>query len=548
MAANARTSALANRAFLTEVSWHPRGRTRIASTKGLPLSRESYIRQSLLQLPLFLLLFGIFSASMIVPAVYGVSVRELDAARAFFYAGLLGVIAFSMIAVAHAGRSPRHGALGPLMSLFSAFVFLPLMLAIPFVEALPTTRFVNAYFEMVSAITTTGATVFEDPERLGRTLHLWRAQVGWMGGLLMWIAASAILAPLHLGGFEVTSQAEPGRRDAGSGDQRRAANPRARLVRVTRALLPIYVALTLLLWLLQLFGGQEPLVAICHAMSIMATSGISSIGGTQDAGLGITGEMVMLLFMLFALSRLTFSQDTVTATQGGLLTDPEFRIGLIVVIIVPLAIFLRHWVGAYDVAAFENFSQAASALWGAVFTVMSFLTTTGFVSEHWAGAQDWSGLTTPGIILMGLALIGGGVATTAGGVKLLRVFALYRNGVREMERLVHPNSVSGAGTAGRRLQSNGAFIAWIFFMLFAVSLAGVTLLLALSGASFEEALVLSVAALSTTGPLIDHAMEDPIRLIELSLGAKAILCGAMVLGRLETLAIIALVTPDLWRA
>ena len=85
-------------------------------------------------------------------------------------------------------------------------------------------------------------------------------------------------------------------------------------------------------------------------------------------------------------------------------------------------------------------------------------------------------------------------------------------------------------------------------MLFAISLASVTLLLALSGASFEEALVLSVAALSTTGPLVDHAKEDPIRIIELSIGAKAVLSGAMVLGRLETLAIIALVTPDLWRA
>lgn len=512
------------------------------------MSRESYIRNALLQLPLFLLLFGIFSASMIVPAIYGLSVRDLDAARAFFYAGLLGSIAFVLIAVAHAGRAPRHGALGPLMSLFSAFVFLPVMLAIPFVEALPTTRFVNVYFEMVSAITTTGATMFDDPERLGKTLHLWRAQVGWMGGLLMWIAASAILAPLHLGGFEVTSQAEPGRRDTVSGIPQSPKNPRARLVRVTATLLPIYLSMTLLLWVLQLFAGQTPLVAICHAMSVMSTSGISPIGGTQEASIGITGEAVMLLFMFFALSRLTFSKDTVTATQGGLLTDPEFRIGIFIGIAVPLAIFARHWVGAYEVTAFENFAQAARALWGAVFTVMSFLTTTGFVSEHWAGAQTWSGLQTPGLVLMGLALVGGGVATTAGGVKLLRVFALYLNGVREMERLVHPSSVSGAGTTARRLQSNGAFIAWIFFMLFALSLAAVTLLLTLSGASFEQAIVMSVSTLSTTGPLMEHGAATPIKLNELSLAAKAVLSGAMVLGRLETLAIIALLTPDLWRA
>lgn len=512
------------------------------------MSRPKSYRASLLNLPLFLLLFGVASASMIVPSVYALAVDDLDASRAFFYAGLLGVVVFAMIAVAHAGRKPRHGALGPLMSLFAAFVFLPVLLAIPFVEAQPKTQFLNAYFEMVSAITTTGATMFRNPDALSDTVHLWRAQVGWMGGLLMWVAASAILAPLHLGGFEVTAQAEPGRRDRSDSNRTIAMDPRQRLARVLATLAPIYIGLTLVLWLLLLANGEQPLIALCHAMSVLATSGISPIGGVQTSEMGVAGEAVMMIFMLFALSRLTFSKDTVTATQGGLMTDPEFRIGIVIVLGVPLILFARHFLGAYDVESVRNIGQAAYAFWGAVFTVMSFLTTTGFVSEHWSEAQSWSGLATPGLILMGLALIGGGVATTAGGVKLLRVFALYQNGSREMERLVHPSSVSGAGASGRRLQSNGAFIAWIFFMLFALSLAAVTLLLTLAGTNFEQALVMSVASLATTGPLTEYAADAPIKLIELSVAAKAVLCGAMVLGRLETLAIIALLTPDLWRA
>ncbi len=511
------------------------------------MRRKSHIRREILQLPLFLLIFGIFSASMMIPAFYGFVTRDLLASRAFFYAALLGMVVFTLIGIAHSGRPVRHGSLGPLLSLFSSFVFLPVILAVPFLEALPTTRFINAYFDMVSSVTTTGASLFDDPGRLSDTLHLWRAQVGWMGGLLMWIAASAILAPLHLGGFEVTSQAEPGNPDA-----RRATtgpiNPRLRLLRSAQALVPIYLALTLMLWLLLLANGDRSLVALCHAMSVMATSGISPLGGTHDTGVGFGAEAVMLLFMLFAISRLTFSKDTVTATQGGLWTDPEFRMGLALIVGVPLVLFVRHFLGAFDVSAVGEGQQSGRALWGAVFTVTSFLTTTGFVSSAWSQAQSWSGLQTPGLILMGLALTGGGVATTAGGVKLLRVFALYRNGARELERLVHPHSVSGAGAAGRRLQSNGAFIAWIFFMLFALSLSGVTLLLTFVGAPFEDALVMSVASLSTTGPLIEFAADAPIALIQLSDTAKMILCGAMVLGRLETLAIIALLTPDLWRA
>jgi trk system potassium uptake protein TrkH len=152
------------------------------------------------------------------------------------------------------------------------------------------------------------------------------------------------------------------------------------------------------------------------------------------------------------------------------------------------------------------------------------------------------------MILLGLSVIGGGVATTAGGVKLLRVYALYLNGLREMERLVHPSSVSNEGRGNRRLQKGGAFVAWVFFMLFAVSLAVISIALAAVGADFEQAMILTIATLSTTGPLTEIAGTAPINLIELTAAAKLILCFAMVLGRLETLAIIALMTPNLWRS
>ncbi|WP_299741688.1 potassium transporter TrkG [uncultured Tateyamaria sp.] len=501
---------------------------------------------SVLRLPLFLLLIGVFSAAMLVPAVYGGIVRDLVAARAFLYAGLLGLVTFALIGLAHAGRDPRHGTLGPLLSLMSAFTILPVILAVPFYEGLRTTTFLNAYVEMVSAITTTGATMFDNPDRLNGTLHLWRSIVGWLGGLMMWVAASAILAPLNLGGFEVTARAEPGRsasRDIGM----TAPEVRERLAKVSAVLIPIYAGLTMLLWVLLAAGGDAGLVALCHAMAILATSGISPVGGLGGGGSGMAGEAVMLLFMLFALSRLTFSTDTTTAESGGLVQDPEFRIGVAVVIAVPVFLFLRHFLGAFDVAAESDVADAARALWGSAFTVLSFLTTTGFASANWVDAQAWSGLETPGLLLMGLALIGGGVATTAGGVKLLRVFALYRNGVREMERLVHPSSVSSAGPRARRLQKDGAFIAWIFFMLFALTLALITILLTLTGVAFDTALVLAVSGLSTTGPLLGVATDAPIALIELNNAAKAIFTAAMVLGRLETLAIIALFTPDLWR-
>lgn len=500
----------------------------------------------LLQLPLFLLLVGAASVAMLVPAVYAGVIRELETARAFLYTGLLGLIGCGMVALALSNREARRDTLGPLIALFCAFTVLPVFLAVPLYEALGTTTFYNAYLEMVSAVTTTGVTVFDDPRRLNDALHLWRALAGWLGGLLMWVSAAAVLAPLNLGGFEVTSRAEPGRRN--TFDVTMALpDSRHRLARAARLLVPAYVGLTVLVWILLIIGGDASLVAICHAMSVMATSGISPIGGVHNGASGLVGEAVMLLFMLFALSRLTFSTDTMTSDSGGLKTDPEFRIGVVIAVVVPLLLVARHWFAAFDVGQEQSWKDAVLALWGGMFTTLSFLTTTGFQSTAWGAAQSWSGLQTPGLLLMGLALIGGGVATTAGGVKLLRVYALYRHGLREMDRLVHPSSVSGVSGLGRRLQRQGAYIAWIFFMLFALSIAVISLALTALGVDFETAVVLTIAGLSTTGPLIDVAAAETIRLTELSGGAKAVLAAAMVIGRLETLAIIALMTPDLWR-
>ncbi|EEX10629.1 Trk system potassium uptake protein TrkH [Ruegeria lacuscaerulensis ITI-1157] len=498
------------------------------------------------RLPLFLLIWGGASVSMWVPAVFALALNDHATSRSFFYSGLVGVFLVSIIALAMSNRQPRRGTLGQLAVLLASFTVLPLFLAVPMHDALGNTRFLNTYFDMVSAVTTTGADLFPDPDRLTPPVHLWRAQVGWMGGLLMWIAAAAILAPLSLGGFEITARGEPGRPLSGVA-QSEKIDPRGRLIRVARTLAPVYVGLTAVICVLLLISGERGLTAVCHAMSVMATSGISPVGGLEGSTAGFTGEAILFLFLFFALSRLTFSSDTAATGYSRLDKDPEFRVGLMIVVGVAALLVFRVLAGVAEIGGQISGWQALNLIWGMLFTVMSFLTTAGFESAYWNDAQQLSGLGTPGLVLMGLALIGGGVATTAGGVKLLRVYALYLNGARELDRLIHPSSVSGAGGGNRRIQSQGAYIAWIFLMMFALSLAIFDVLLAAEGVGFEQAMVLSVAALSTTGPLIELATDVPLRLIDLSDGAKLSLCAAMVIGRLEILAIIALITPSLWR-
>lgn len=395
---------------------------------------------------------------------------------------------------------------------------------------------------MLSSLTTTGATLVNDPLSIAEPLHLWRALVSWMGGFFVLIIALSVMEPMNLGGFEIRSMVIGS--DGGTGSYG-STDPAERIEKYVVKIGPIYVAVTFALMMLLFLSGDRAYVASIHAMSIISTSGISPIGGTLNSESGRIGEIFMVFFLLFAVSNRSF-QTIGAGNWRWVMRDVEVRLMLIAVIGVPAMLFIRHWIASFEVSTQEDIVAAFAALWGSIFTVMSFLTTTGFESADWQTAQNWSGLSTPGVVFLALAVMGGGVATTAGGVKLLRVYALYKHGLREMERLVHPSSVGGAGMAARRFRREGAFIAWIFFMLFLVGIATIMLGLSLVDVSFNEAIALSIAAVTNTGPAAG-ILNSGLRYTDIGTYGQMILCVGMIFGRVEVLALIALFNPNYWR-
>ena len=505
------------------------------------------LRERLLAAPLLVILSALSGLAMFLPAAHATLTNMDQVAQAFFYSGLLVLIVTGMVWLATSNWQPRNIARSQLASLVGAYALMPVIFAIPLTQAVPDTSFTNAWFEMVSSFTTTGATLYDTPGRLAPSLHLWRATVGWLGGLFILVTATAILAPMNLGGVEVMSGRAPGRGEDGLSQITRVADPSQRFLRYTFLLFPIYSGLTLLLWLLLMIAGEINLLALIHAMGTLSTSGIGMDGDLSGLRTGLWGEALIVLFLMLALTRRFLPGTQFAMMQGPLHRDPEVRLAVILVATTTAVLFFRHFIGAIEVAATDDTASAIRALWGTFFMAVSFLTTTGYESGEWAAARSWSGLPSPGLILLGLAIIGGGVATTAGGVKLLRVYALFRHGERELERLIHPSSIGGQGAQERRLRREGAYFAWLFFMLFALSIAVSTAALTVMRLPFEDALVLTLAALSTTGQLADLAGAAPIRYAELETAAKAFLAMVMVVGRLETLALLALFAPSIWR-
>ncbi|MFQ5439618.1 MAG: potassium transporter TrkG, partial [Paracoccaceae bacterium] len=382
------------------------------------------------KLPFLVVLMGLGAISMFVPMAHAVRISDFATAQTFFLSGMLSLLLTGLIAVASVNHSTRVNARSSLLGLLGAFVFLPAMLAWPLWYLVDDAAFFRLYFEMLSCLTTTGATLFDASANLSDPVNLWRALVGWLGGFLMLLAAVSILVPLNLGGIEVYARPRS-TRIAGGTRQIKAADASERLLAFARKLAPIYAAMTIALAFGLFLSGERVFVAVVHAMATLSTSGIRAVGVQGYGTSGLTGEAIVFVFLLIAASRATISalQGRIRPTE--VLRDHEFATMTIIVLILPLIMFLRHWSVAPDIAAAGNIRAALLALWGSVFTVLSFLTTTGFESAHWAGARDWSGLHGPGILLMGLAVTGGGIATTAGGVKLLRVYALYRHGARE---------------------------------------------------------------------------------------------------------------------
>lgn len=533
----------------------------------------------LVRLPIILQLAALTSLAMLVPALHAAVVGNAPLARIFLHTGIAATVVTGLLALAMGGRATADRRRGVLPTMLGVYLLLPLLMAIPLAAALPDTGLFNAWWEMLSCLTTTGATLYA-PDLLAPSLHLWRALAGWMGGLFILVAAIALLAPMHVGGFEIVSDtgARPGAASPRGAQpdaliRRISADPGHRMWRWGAEIAPIYAGLTIALWLALLVTGDSALVALCRAMGTLSTSGISPVAGPVGAPTGgVAAEFVIALFLLPALTRRLWPGGDELRTTPRLRTDPELRMAAALVALVALVLVVRPLLGALGAVApvappepaaptiIGGLARAVAAAWGAAFSALSFLTTTGWTSVHWEGARAWSGLTAPGLMLAGLTMMGGGVATTAGGVKLLRVYALARHGQRELERIVHPASVAGGGPRERQLREGGAYLAFIFFMLFAMSIALVVVLVSIRPIPIETATMLSVAALTNTGPLAEAIPMMPAFQADagsasapwagwagLSVLTKSVLAGAMVAGRIETLALLALFSPGLWR-
>ena len=490
-------------------------------------------------LPLLFQIFGLACILMFVIAAYSLFTSLFREARIFFYIGMTGILVLSLVIIATSNRELKETGVSQLFSLILSFLFLPIFLAFPTWIIFPSINWFDAYLDMVGALTTTGFSVFEK-EILSRPVHLWRALVAWFGGGLIWIAAFVILLPVNFGGLDIFSNEKKSQ----NSNRKLTLNERSMtLVRVSQKLIPLYLGLTIALWGCLTSFGTAPYTSLIRAFSVISTSGISGPESFELDGAGFKGELVIILFLFLSLSNNIIKIFFKQLSLRDILSDVEVRLGLSITIVATVLFTLKQVsVGNFYAGLSKSFGNLVEIIWGNFFTVFSFLTTNGYVSAFWNSSLSSVDLSFTVIILMGLCLFGGGVATTAGGVKLLRISILFSAFSNETEKLLHPSAVIVKKSNTMKDFEISVFMAWIFFMLFMVSTASLTIILTVFELQFEDALLLAVACLTTTGPIIEMVDVNNFRISDLSIFSKTALIIGMVLGRLEILVALSLIT------
>ena len=466
------------------------------------------------------------SSLMMLPPVL-VSLWYQDGTVALFLVSAamlltLGLLIYFPVRNAHQELRLRDGFL----IVVGSWLTLVLVGALPFVlSTSPQMSYVDAVFESMSGLTTTGATIVTNIDALPRAVLYYRQQLQWLGGMGIIVLAVAILPMLRIGGMQLYRAETPG--------PMKDAKLTPRIKETAKALWLIYVGITVTCIFSYWLAGMKLFDAIGHAFSTVAIGGFSTHNDSLAFWNNPTVEAVAGVFMTIA--GINFALHFTAwrrASAQPYFMDPELKVyTLLLFAFAILVSFALYFTGTYD-------TMAASFRYG-TFQVISAMTTTGFTT---APFYTWTGFLP--VLLILVAFIGGCAGSTAGGMKVIRVILLYRQSIREIQRLIHPHAIFPVKIGGQKTSDTVISAVWGFFFLYIASFAIMTILLTATGLDAETSYSAVGACITNLGPALGQAGPNYAGLNDV---AKVILSIAMLLGRLEIYTLLVLLTPAFWR-
>ena len=389
----------------------------------------------------------------------------------------------------------------------------------------PDLSITNAIFESISGLTTTGATIIAEIDTLPKSILFYRQELQWLGGMGIIVLAVAILPMLGIGGMQLYRAETPG--------PVKDTKLTPRITETAKSLWYVYLTMTIVCALSYYLAGMNSFDAIAHSFSTVSIGGFS----THNQSIGYFNnnlvELVAIFFMLasginFSLHFLAFKNANIRSYFG----DDELRVYLKILLIICIIC------SGYN-AISGDYETIKEAIRDSFFQAISIATTTGFTTTEF---QNWSGFLP--LLLIISCFIGACAGSTGGGIKVIRVLLLFKQGIREIKRLIHPNAIFTIKINDKPISERIIEAVWGFLAVYVVIFTILLLALMATEIDFTTAFSALSACINNLGPGLGEVSQNYYALSNI---AKWILCFAMLLGRLEIFTLLVLFSPSFWR-
>ncbi len=469
---------------------------------------------------------SIFSASFMAPVIVAFASGEFQIAYRLLIYLILAAFLSSAALLATWGSGKQLPRLGGLYLVGAGWLILPCLAAVPLID-LGNLNPLEGWYEAVSGMTTTGASVFDEQAKLPLSLLVYRSLLEWMGGLCTLLTFVLFLGPSGIGGlpndrvmsYVGSFYTTPGR-----------------TMHVAAVILQIYVLVTLSCLIALMVIGTDPYAAFVLSVVAVSTGGFLGPGMLVDESIGPAGMIILSVFLVLGATSILWQRMLLLRRVGDLRSHRESYFVFAVVAVLAVVLTAKILQSGGSAQPFQDVSEG-------LFNAASLVST--------SGVQTRSGIFAllPAGLVIAVLLVGGGAFSTAGGIKLFRIGGMFSQSRFELNRLIHPHAIPPGHFGSQHFDMQMMKAIWSFFAAYVVLALLGTFALAANSMEFEAAFLAAVAAISNAGPAYGPEWGPPTnagwpRYSEMSGSVLSILGTLMLLGRLEIFAIVALIR---WR-
>lgn len=467
----------------------------------------------------------VFEALLMIPA-YLVSIfyEQNDSSAFLISFSLTFVVGFIMSKVK--GSYKRIKAKDALAVVAIGWLLASFFGSLPFVISGSIPSFVDAFFETISGLTTTGSTVIKDVEILPKGILFWRSLTHWIGGMGILVFTLAILPTMGIGGFQIFKAESPGPT---------ADKIVPRIKDTARILYTTYIAITIIQIIFLVIGDMSLFESAVHTFGTVGTGGYS----TRNASIGAYNSsyihIVITVFMILSGVNFSLYYSLAKGKWKEVIKNAELRLYLGIIFAAGILIGLNIYMNT------DGYKNIALAFRDSFFQVSSIITTTGYASVDF---DLWPAFSK--MILLLLMFIGGCAGSTSGSVKVIRILVLAKLVKRQVAKIFHPNAYIPIKIDGKVVNDDVVTSISSFFILFIIIFVIGILVISFEGLDFESTVSAVATSIGNVGP--GFGFVGPTRNFSgFSSFSKIFLSLLMLMGRLELFTIIALISPKVWK-